>query len=77
MRKRKACIITNRLADAQEEICRNLYEKSISSVYDYGNKVNMPYSECFGCEASTPTIVRREYDNCALCGSGKKEKEEY
>ena len=76
-RERHFFIVNDRLADAQEEICQNLYDESISKVYDYGNKVNMPYSYCIACETDTPTIVRLESDTCAVCGSDKEIQEEY
>ena len=77
MGKRHKYIVSDRLADVQEEICENLYQESIQKVHDYCGKVNMPNSQCNPCEAETPTIVRRDSDTCAVCGSKKEIQEEY
>lgn len=61
-------ILSNRLAEATREICYNLYQKSISSVYDYANKVKLDYNYCKPCEAETPTIQTLKTKECALCG---------
>lgn len=61
-------IIHKRSAEAIREICVNLYQKSISSVYDYCNKIKLDYSYCKGCEAETPIIETLEDKTCALCG---------
>lgn len=76
--ERKHFIIGEGLACAQEVICENIYEEEgPSKVFDYAEKVNMPYSYCKPCDNFTPTIVSRETDTCALCGSGKEIKEKY
>ena len=76
--ERKDFIISDGLADAQEAICQGIYEKDgPSKVFDYSNKVNMPYSYCKPCDNFTPTVVRKETDTCGLCGQGKPIKEKY
>jgi ACT domain-containing protein len=61
-------IQTKRLAQATIEVCDNLYKKSISSVYEYANKIGLSYSYCKPCEAETPTIKTVKTKQCALCG---------
>lgn len=40
-----------------------------SAVYDWANRLGLPYARCKACEAETPT-----YDDvCAICGSGREE----
>ena len=77
MKTRNKFIVTPRTALAQLEICTKLYAESIASVYDYANKVGLPYSECKGCEASTPTVVTIHSDTCAICGKSKEMQSKY
>ena len=65
-------IVNTRLANAQSEICEHLYDVDIFKVYDYANKVKIPYSYCKGCETQTPCIVTLKLDACAICGGNKK-----
>ena len=77
MGKRYKHILNEHMGKVTEEICTNLYEKSIASVYDYCGKVKIPNSHCKPCEADTPTIITRVFDTCALCGNQKEIQETY
>jgi hypothetical protein len=61
----------NRQAQGIREICNSLYNKSISSVYEYCNKINLKYHNCNSCETSTPTIETDILKECSLCGNPK------
>jgi hypothetical protein len=64
-------VLKIRLAKITKEICEKLYDKGPSYVYDYANKIKLPYHTCVPCEASTPTISDSKSNICALCGTNK------
>jgi hypothetical protein len=76
LQPRYKLVQSDEFAGVLTEMCEHLYNEGPSKVYDYANKTKMPYSDCKPCEASTPTIISKDFDTCGLCG-GQKEKQEF
>ena len=41
------------------------------AVYDIADSLNLEYSLCKKCDAETPTIEFKTFDECCLCGEEK------
>lgn len=62
-------VVSNKKAEIIRKQANERYSKNgFYSVYDLGNKRNLEYKYCKGCEAQTPTLQTITTEECLLCG---------